>query len=88
MSALPSQPSLEEGNFKLVAKRKEVVVNEKVEEANWVRKRNAMSKNEIKRQSELLRSLPMIQNQVKETNTNETMSPPKSSDRSQTSPKF
>ena len=46
--------------FQLKATQKEVVVNQKAIHAHWQRKRNAMSKNEIKRQSTLLQNLPMM----------------------------
>ena len=59
-NVLPSQTNIDESGFNMIGERKQVVVNERAEEANWVRKRNAMSKNEIKRQSDLLRNLPMI----------------------------
>lgn len=62
-SAVPSQAKLEQdGGFKLVAERKEVVVNKQAETAKIIRKRQAMSKNEIKRQSDLLRNLPLLAN--------------------------
>ena len=50
----------ENGSFSIVAQQKLVVKDERVEKANWLRKRNTMSKNEIKRQSNLLANLPII----------------------------
>ena len=49
VTPLPSQPTLDGESFRLVAQRKQVVPNMKKQVQNWERKRNAMSKNEIKR---------------------------------------
>lgn len=49
VTPLSSQPTLEGESFRLVAQRKQVVPNMKKQAQIWERKRNAMSKNEIKR---------------------------------------
>jgi len=65
---LNSQAKIDSEGFELVANRKQMVPNIMAEQQNWQRKRNAMSKNEIKRQSTLLSNLPMITTQMPNKN--------------------